>query len=486
MKDRIIRNRRGIYRILVILIIIAPFVESIFFSVTSKDDFSMFIRDVTLAKAIDKANYFWHSWGGGWPYILIECLLNPLNFASPRSHMTGFVLIIMFCIFVTVFGLMIKALLSLKSDGEQNDSKWFPIYALLLAAVLNSDVYPEIFYWFVGNSYLWGNIFIMTNIIAIVWYSKKPESVLRGAVLSVVGFVACFNTVLAVSAGLVYLFLVTSTVIKERHFEIKCYITRHIPLAFMVLGGLVSTLAPGNYTRHGYIDDTGLHFKDALITAFNNTVSGYINVIDMEIIVVVMLIILLIGMRTDSIRSSVNPAWLWMSGFIASLGVMFPLALGYSSGAVPNRMLFELNSTIIPWMGFSMYYTGKWLAEHDPKRFWSRDGLRLPIIAMSIFSVILMMSRDIEGNTAIKKLPWSKTILTIGSVIEESNFYRNILAEIEESDEESVVIQRRAGDYPVQTGVVMDLELTDAPDHWVNEAVKNYYGKSAIVYKVIE
>ncbi len=476
--------------LLIVLFIIFPFFETIPFTVPAVDDYTMTLRPFSILTAIQRTNSFYMNWGGGWPFNFMQYVFNPLNFSDPNSLTVGFVLDGFFLIFVITLYYCIRAIL--KAFFAFEDDMRFVFFTRVLFCsclflILNSDIYPEIFYWFVGNSYLWTIIFMMLNITVMADYFEKDNKLWRGILVSILGFVACFSYINAVSSGILYLLFFWERSKKDKSISV----INLIPLGFMILGGCLGAFAPGNFKRHEEFDQSGLKIGQAIIFGINNTVGGYVDLLGKEIIVIGILGLLLLGIFCYSERRIKNPCILWLAGFIAVFCNLFCTSLGYSNSSIPNRVLFNANFLVILWGVVSAYNTGAWLREKMINL--SEESLikhilkpEYMLVLFCFFSLILIQQKDSEDESVIQRLPWTKTCKEVEHIIDESGFERGIITEIMESNESNVVIKRKGEDVPEYTGIIKKIGISEKPDYWVNQTVASWFGKETVVYEIIE
>ena len=394
--------------LLMALVIAAPFGLSILYAMPCKDDFLMAGRiwgtENMLADALKATNSFYMGWNGMWPYLFLEYVLNPLMYAPAYSHLAGVELLLFFAAFIVTFYFYVKELLRFFfgiGDAEDRESgsngglrSVHLVYLLSLFAFLNVDYYQQIFYWFVANvAYLFSVVFLMISQIFMMRYfggedgsGKRAFSGKRrfgmAAGMTLFGFLACFCYQLGVFQGIVYLMCLRkwkeSTDDERAQGNLKNGKTalvqmamRLVPLGVMVVGGLISLLAPGNFVRYDTVEGhMGVLGLIGLTTG--NTVSYLGNAVTSPVFWWMVVGCVYVGYKwgkkiceddvgingnedgTGELAGDSSVSWniipVYVLCMLASLfGIIFPLALGYPTGIILTRMLFLINFVIIAW-----------------------------------------------------------------------------------------------------------------------------------------
>ena len=132
---------------------------------------------------------------------------------------------------------------------------------------------------------------MMLNQILIVMYFQDPKSKKYFVLLLMVGFVACFAYMLDVVSGLLY--IIQLILIYNKNKKIK--IIYLLPLFIMIIGGVLGSLAPGNFLRHEVIDPTGLHLLLSIKLSVKNCFYTLIKTIGSPLYLFIILVSSFIG-----------------------------------------------------------------------------------------------------------------------------------------------------------------------------------------------
>lgn len=150
----IIRN--FIFCIILFGIVLLPMVYTIFYSIPSADDFSMAngcSKNKLVLDSIERANDYYMNWSGLWPYMFIETLANPLLLFPLEGRGRGVEMVFLFLSFIAsiIWAINIAAK---KIFNIDNPNRRCYFASAVLFVFLNTNIYNEVFYWFVGSSYM--------------------------------------------------------------------------------------------------------------------------------------------------------------------------------------------------------------------------------------------------------------------------------------------------------------------------------------------
>lgn len=454
----------------VVLCLIIPMMITIFYSLPSADDFSQVVsvnRSDIIGEAFKAANTAYMEWSGGWIYYFLQGILSPVLLFGVPSRMLGVELIIFFAIFLwSIYKVISVSLIQIFGIKEVH-YRW-AVFALILFTFLNTRIYTEVYYWYTGASYMWGVTLSLITVTLAVIYWKKELNIKIGLVLSIVGFAACSSCQCAIFPGMIYMCLWFLDKGKNK----GKFLEKSFPIFVMVLGGLLSVCAPGNFARHDMIDETGLHVLDALLYALLDECYVLKALLANPIFVLGMLGLILVGKKC--LKGRKIPLWYsilaYLLTFIGLYLICFPVALGYSSDFLPNRQYFVTNIYAILGFGVGSIYLGGWLAEQDI--FAKVKEIEWACILLA-FAYVTMFATD-----KFEKMPYYVTVTNIGEIKDAAEAWDKVFLEIENSKSEVVTIELE--DKFRNSPVLMYPSLTEDNMHWVNLAIAEYYQKDAI------
>lgn len=216
-------------------------------------------------------------------------------------------------------------------------------WALCVMGIFSFTGWTEVFYWFSGAAVY---SFPMSFLLLGVAIALRTKGIGEKCVAGVLIFLAMGGALEI--AGVGCFVLLGICILKWLTNSLKIRDGFIFGTAF--LGALINTVAPGNYIRHAVIDDTGLHLGMAVI----HTVLEVMQTVEALLYDVpcILLIIaaVIIGASIDRAENTVDKKILFMIVLLCLLApfvTCFPVFLGYSMTAFPNRCKFIETVVII-------------------------------------------------------------------------------------------------------------------------------------------
>ena len=484
------------------VLILLPFCTTIIFSVPYADDFSMALSPMQdnniIANSFNIAVNFWFTWGGGIPFNFLQGCLNPLVLFGPNSYFYGLELVIFFLLFVVVLYFFIKVFLKYVFHVNSIFIIRF-YYLLILFTFLNTMIYQEIFYWFVGNSYLWEVCFCLINQCFIIMYFRSEKTVLYGVLLSIVGFIACFAYQIAVFSGCLYIIEVYCA--KRR--GVKNIFIKLIPLLIMIAAGCISCFAPGNFSRHSFIElsknspsvgggpgsvvndmsSGGLHIGSALLYSISSFFDINIKLFIQPLFILLLFVGFLVGNRINSRTSDyINPLFTVLLLLISIYLTCFPVALGYSSALLENRIYFYINIFAVIGYVLNAVYLGIYLKNKEILLPLSKNYTICLSLAVLVFTFGALFQVCPNNKTYFENLPWSQTSSNIQKIITDSSRVKQTIKYIADSPEQDVVVKESAGNKQDNENMfISSLKLSEDKNHWINKDLAKYFHKNSVV-----
>lgn len=472
-------NDKLIFAICVVLIgiILLPMIYTIFYSLPSADDFSMAYgcsKGTLLVESIRHANSRFLNWTGLWPYMFIETLLNPMVHFSLESCGLGVEMVLLFLAFITSLFMLIivasKRILGIESKGTIT----FCILVYLFV-FLNTNIYKEIFYWFVGSSYMMAmTLGLFTVALSIEFFFSPKMRVGGGILLSLSGALACNFFQEAILPGMVFIILWCVFSIKARRPLWK----KTIPFWIMFLSGVIAVAAPGNYVRHTRFDSS-LNITKACIDAGKIMLVILKHLIQQPLVIILILFCIYIGIRS---QKKLMGKYSLIAGALFLITLYcnsFPIALGYAGTSYfPNRIYFVLDFTALAGMVGTFICIGMYvnsLVQYE--RLCGRGYVELAMLGYAS----LLLYATLVYNQNISKLPWCQTVSAMREVEEIHDAWQECLVTIRDSKDKNVEleIEERFCD----SRVLSLPRLSDNEENWINEAVARYYDKDSVIVR---
>lgn len=248
-----------------------------------------------------------------------------------------------------------------------------------------------------------------------------------------------------------------------------------ITIAWVIAAG-INAVAPGNFVRHSAIDESGIHPLRALYDTINVTSSRWNILFKSTNIVFLIILVLLMGFMFGAKleNNSTTDAKIIVSalGLFAPIVTSFPISLGYSSEALPDRCAFLMDVAIIlSSINFS-YLIGKKLRCHIESE--QEKCLRITIIMIA--TIVFML--DGYGISNVKIFQISRNLSE--EVYESHYYYCKEFIESLKGYNEGEDVRISSIDFPPTIDDIYNFYLSDDPSYWVNVAVAKYYGFNSI------
>ncbi len=231
------------------VLLFAPFVYSIFYSMPANDDFAWAIdwwSDNRLIEALHRVQYnYMITYGNsGLVAILIQVLFHPLHIFNNVGHSFGICMIvanvIIFTILITSVRRLFKYLFEMDSDVAL-DVLTFLVTALVTTTYYYSDVYN----WWSGTPGYAGMMVMSVLTCSMMAKYLKTKNQKTYIAMIVFGLIACTSMMYDVLIGGFYV-LMFFIIERKNQDTLKKKI---FPLALYIVMGIIQVIAPGNFTR---------------------------------------------------------------------------------------------------------------------------------------------------------------------------------------------------------------------------------------------
>lgn len=469
-----IKNKEKMYVLGLLLglaVLVAPYIYTILYAVPSSDDFVMAIgvdKTNLFGEAVRVANEYYFKWAGDWISIFLQILFNPLLLFGATSSLYGVEMVIHFCLYAVVIGWMIRNIFYYVVQIK--DMKMIlGVYLIVLMSILNMDVWTEIFYWFVGATYLHGMLFGMSSIALLVKYRAKG-GIFTGFLLSVIGFFGCSYFMLAVLPATVYLIYLVVDLIKDR----KIYWKKDIPFFFYCAGFLSALVAPGNFSRLGSeTGETGLHLFRTALDTLVLWLDTTFDLIKNPLVLIAMLVLVLIGavIFKEMKFKFQYPLLPFVLTILCLYITYFPMALGYGGTSyLPNRVRFIFCTYAVLMYAASFLYLGGFVYRKKGE-FITKKNLITAVAALAVFGYVCIMP-----TKYYEELPYAKTVSQIRNVKIVNSEWMYLLRYIEDTEEKELYLSRSK----INTTIIKAPGLTADENYVVNQKIAEYFGKDYI------
>lgn len=258
-------------------------------------------------------------------------------------------------------------------------------------------------------------------------------------------------------------------VLKERKID------KHnmILLGTWILGALLNTVAPGNFTRHAGIDSTGCHPLVALRIAcekYTTHINRYI--VDTDFIGVLG-IILLVGFAFGKVyKIDWKYIIIGVLGLFLPIVTAFPAALGYSGGMFPDRCRFMVDIAIVLSFVNIVFCLGNCI-----RVLWNNRMVIAALNIVIVLGIIWLFSTDnykVWNSMFLKH--WDAIVN--GTYKEYQISCEKLYNSLENREGEDVVIRKE--DVPEMIANFGTFEIYSDPNHYLNYGMSQCYGLSSL------
>lgn len=349
---------------------------------------------------------------------------------------------------------------------------WGVFFALLFC-LTNNYMNQEIYGWYVVVvAYIIPISFclLMVAFYVLALNSGKKRYVVLAALF---GFLASGSSlnVAALNCGLSLLLLYVG-VRKFDATKISLCIT-----AFILLGGIINAVSPGNFVRRGF-ESPDYNVVGAAVVSVRLVVSRMVYLLSFTPFPVIAICVSLAffskldpnGKLTCTLPQLLVATVLFFVGVVV---VNFPVSLGYPNGAFPDRVVFvqDLAIYLLSFIWFGLLSI--WAKSLFPTAKPSKSMLLSIGVACVLFCCNLLAFRGLDEWTT----PYIIGTAANGSISEFADYEMGMLDEIRDSPDKDVVIDRPEASYKL----LYPENLSNDKDNWINVAVAKYYGKDSVV-----
>ena len=402
-------------------------------------------------------------WQGTYTSMFLQAFLSPLN--GLGLVQLKIVMLVNVVLFVISLILIVYSVCKCCNIGL---SKTAVLITICTVGIFGFTSWTEIFYWFSGAiSYSFPLSFAFIG-VSLVLISKKKLGQVCAAVLM---FMASGGSLEVAGTGCFMLLMICVVKRMLGNIERKDYIIFMIS----VMGAIINVIAPGNYSRHSLIDNSGLHFINATISTFDIVIEFMEQLIFDTPFIVVLFVAFLIGIKIGKI----NRIRLDIYGVIIILSCIlpivtgFPVCLAYSGNSYfPNRCEF-VEVTIIVISLVLIAIAGGCILSGKMEGLFSKEVclvLILFLIAMPSINPAWKIS-ELIPYTMLEQI----AVREFKNYNEEVNeLYHSIGAD----ENEDVFIY----DLPEKIDNFPSVSIDEDMASWLNPNIAEYYGKKSLQY----
>ena len=474
------------------LIIMLPMMYCIYYSVPACDDFAAAYRlngKGLWAQALDRTVSMWWTWGGRWLTQFFQVIINPLNSHEHLGHKYGIYMIVLFIITTVVLVYSIRVFV--ERLMKQRNTVWVSVITFITVTIFfTTYYYSECYNWFVGAMVY--TVAMPLGLLAIAAMIRYADGIGNSTVNYVIMIVAAIFPATIEwcdpPLGLAYVYFIYYCSWKERVQESWALKIKHaVPLLIYIVLGISNVFAPGNFVRREYYD---LH-NSAVSSCKQFVIDTIVRLQDMIVehpfAVLLFLVLIAIGVVSNAEKKKPEHFIDFIVFMVLiTTGSVLPYiyARGFTDTYLDIRVQYVHDFCLELAIAFVCVKFGQWL----------RYKLNMDIVAKDIVGIVAVLALfsyvSILQNYAYLNITPVAILRNAGLIKESYAFWDDVLLEIENSDEDTVVIHReKAPDwswYFYGTGMV-EGEVYAVPFDKVYDEefiMPNvYYGKKSIEIK---
>lgn len=409
-------------------------------------------------------------WQGTYFAMFIQAFLSPINnFGLFQLRVVMIINALFF--FAVLFGVFWMASGYVLKERKELHVR-VTIFTLILFAVLDADVFTEIFFWYSGAvAYSIPFSFALLSATAFLASNKLHYGLKKKRLFSACSAVLLFLAVggsLTVSGTACYaiLLLTVGFYIVSKKISVRNIIVT----AVGIIGSLINVMAPGNFARHTYGTGGGWQLLQAVKWTVR-IVWGEIERLTKETMFGVVLIsMILIGIYLSKKMQAVMKVYGIVSVLALGIGyvTVLPVVLGYGGPGLPNRCYFILDvALVLSLLNFAVFIgccLALWADLYTDKSAWA-------ILMIVLFGAVLFCPQAISDSALIAVAESKHN----GSY---KNYYEECVAiydYLESCMEEDVVLRM-----PNYIDNFECFYFDDDENGWVNVAMAKYYHKNTV------
>ncbi len=436
--DSIKKNKINILLAIGYIILMLPMCFSMFYSVPNCDDFAFgadTVSDNLLINAAGYVKWNWLFWSGRWLTFFIQKLTIPLNLHTHMGHIYGIVMVALFVVFSLILIYALNSILKNIVKGSDFHTK---ITTFVIVAILfSTNYYSEAFNWYIGSTaYVMPMVLMLLSVaLAIKYFQKGDNKYYYGFIAA--GIYPAVNEMFDVPLGILYVYLLYLFCWKKKK-DIKV-IKNYIPLIIYVLLGMSNVFAPGNSGRQTFYEVKPSFVKAIVITVLDIVIRVQDIIVDHPLAVLLFIVLIILGVcsNTKNEKETDFIPFILTAG-IATFGALFPYvyARGFTSTYIDVRMEYLVEYLLIMSAGVLCIKLGRWITYKYELLMTTGSKLILTLI-MVIYAYVSIIQSYAYLDVVQISILRSRAL-----IVDSYNLWDGILAEIEASPDDDVVIHR--------------------------------------------
>lgn len=347
----------------------------------------------------------------------------------------------------------------------------FVIAMCVIFMLTNFQMYEEGFFWFSGaTSYTFPYSMMLFGLVAFMEYNDCHKK--KYLFISLICGACAMGGSLTVTGTGCYILLLMCVFYYLKKREISWL--NILVFSVWFICALINAIAPGNFTRHGYVDETGLHLVDSVIQSINFSVDRILYFANDTIFISIIILLLVCGILIgEKIHLNIEYAVVSFFAMFTPIVTIFPMQLGYSaSGYFPNRCCFMLDCSILLATANSACVIGCCLVH-----LFKTISIKEVVTILMVVSCCFFLSKsDTLKNSSGLNVRKQLVNNTYSEHYKECVDFFDKLSTYDRG--EDVVITM--SEFPANIDYFFNFVLLEDSSSWVNDYVARYYGLNSL------
>ena len=435
----------------------------------------------SLSALIDHVIDNYMEWEGNYSGVFIYSALNPIIIGN-SDFTVHFMNIICFIGFILGWSYIIYRCLSFFQMHE-NGKRILTLTVLIIS--MNCRFMRETLGWYTGYMYytlqlLLGTLglFMVFDLTTNTETEKKNKKEIAVLLIACVFEVIGAGGTLHVSAILcwVVLLLLVWTICRKKN-----WIKSAILFCSIFIFTIVNVAAPGHRVRKGDYESVSLvHGVIYTVTCVYNEIKRLCTETFLPYVFLIIFILLFFTIKQVKNNKELHPLIVAFCGISCIVGSSFPVCYGYGESTMASRGYEMMDLMIVIWSILFLCSIVNYLLSKDI--VLSRES----IIVITVISLLVFSTVAID-NVEISDIPVLKCAagLADGSIKDYSDYWRNVLHEVENSPEKNLVI-RVDGEYLDKECIIDRVMIQEDETSWVNTSMATFYGHDSVKIERID
>lgn len=481
-------KKRNIYilaEIILSVLFLVPYMGIVFYALPRGDEFSSAAGIIkgggySLPTIFRYVANLYMRWEGNYTGHFMFSALNPLLLGGIDAPV--YILNVLFFISFVIAMLFIVNMLMKVFSLEQSDRKFISFLVVILS--MNCRFLREMLAWFTGFTYY--TLELLLGLIAfVVIASLTAKDNAKGTKMIVAVAICLLSNALAVGGSLQVSAIICYI---DLLLLIYCIYARRdkylaiLLFAVAVLFTLIDVLAPGYAIRKSGYDESVSIIKAVIYSVV--CVYHELERLCIETFIpyafLVLAILLCIFIKEGKKKIYLNPVFVACAGLIGLVGSTLPVCYGYASPEIASRGYEVLDILIVL---FGTLFIGSMVNYLKLSKVEITKGTATCFLCMIAMLFCTVALRVVPFNS----IPSVECALRLadGSIKDYSDYWRDVMHQLEESTDEDVVIDVERK-YMYDKYMIDRCSLEENPEDYVNISCCTIYGHNSIRMNVID